>query len=101
MTPERAKRFAISPLTQVVSLVTAIVSTQRLFNETLITLIVASAMIILFAVNTVRYILHWRCPDCETRLPIPNDSKNDFTYCPHCSADLNKSFAKKQKLEEI
>ena len=101
MTPERAKRFAISPLAQVASVVTTTVATQQFFGQALITLIVASAFIIFFVANAIRYMLYWRCHDCETRLPVPNNTKNDFVYCPHCGADLNKAYAKKIKLEEI
>jgi len=101
MTPERAKRFASSPLTQVILIGTTVLATHRVFGAAIITLIVASAMIIAFGANAIRYMRHWRCRECDTRLPIPIDVKHDFVYCPHCSANLSRSHAEAQKQEEM
>jgi len=100
MTPERAKKYATSPLGQAIAIGSAVFATQQAFQTTLITLIVASVIIIPFGINVIRYTRHWRCHECDTRLPIPVDSKQDFVYCPHCSANLSWSHAAAQKQEE-
>lgn len=60
-------------------------------------LIIALIVLLPYAIsNAIVISLYWRCYNCDTRLP-PFNFRTEMLYCPHCAADVEKSYRKYNK----